>query len=252
MRLFFIGHGSASSISEFMYIVDLFRIRHPWVDVRYWILEFSKLTLTSCFGGCARVCVVVPVMLFSSKHVKYDLCVILGFLQGLNKLGIMLLSSELCSVLLTTKLIAQLIKTLMLNNTALDLSRNLTNSIVVTIFRGGSSLKVNALSYLLSRTLWEGIGCLWCETCFFGLTFPLVSTLRSLMIRASNVIILPVVLFYGDLYSSLRECKHITGCVFSVLTALELLFRHLRRVLLELSLGGCDLCEYKLAFNEAN
>ncbi len=37
LRLFLIGHGSAnaSAASEFEYIVDLFRIRNPRVDVRH-------------------------------------------------------------------------------------------------------------------------------------------------------------------------------------------------------------------------
>ncbi len=117
------------------------------------MLEFNKLSLVSCFGAPVKVCVIAPVMLFSSKHVKCDLCAVSGFLQSLNKSGVVLLASELCSELLTTKLVARLIS-------ALAAGGSLVNSVVVVVFRGGAELGVNALTCFLTRVVWEGSGCL--------------------------------------------------------------------------------------------
>ncbi len=84
------------------------------------MLEFSKLTLVSCFGAPVKICIIAPVMLFNSKHIKYDLCTVAGFLQNLNKFGVVLLAVELCSVLLTTKLIARLVSALIASGSILD------------------------------------------------------------------------------------------------------------------------------------
>ncbi|AUG91464.1 Sirohydrochlorin cobaltochelatase [Candidatus Hodgkinia cicadicola] len=246
LRLFFVGHGSAnaSAASEFAYVVDLFRLSHLWIDVRCWVLEFGKLSLASCFGASVRICVIAPVMLFSSRHVKYDLCTVTGFLQSLNKFGVVLLAIELCSVLLTTKIIARLINALTIGSAILDGSW--INSIAVMVFRGGSELGANTLAHSLTRAVWEGSGCLWCEACYFGLTFPLVNVVKLLASPTRGVVFLPMLLFFGDLYLSLCECKSVAGYVFSTVAAVKVLFKHLERVLFEFSLGECNLCKYRL------
>ncbi|AUG34013.1 Sirohydrochlorin cobaltochelatase [Candidatus Hodgkinia cicadicola] len=246
LRLFFIGHGSAnvSSVSEFVYVVDLFRLCHLWIDVRCWVLEFSKLTLVSCFGMSVKICIIAPVMLFNSKHVKYDLCTVAGFLQNLNKFGVVLLAVGLCSVLLTTKLIARLVSALIASDSTLD--GNWINSVAFMVFRGGSELGVNALAHSLTRVVWEGSGCLWCEACYFGLTFPLVNVVKLLALPTRGVVFLPMLLFFGELYSSLSKCKSVAGYIFSSVAAVNVLFKQLERVLFEFSLGECNLCKYRL------
>ncbi|XXN13671.1 MAG: hypothetical protein AAI902_00335 [Candidatus Hodgkinia cicadicola] len=183
-------------------------------------------------------------MLFNSKHIKYDLCTVTGFLQNLNKFGVVLLANELCSLLLTTKLIARLVNALITGNAVLD--SNLINSVAVMIFRGGSELGANALAHSLARVLWEGSGCLWCEACYFGLTYPLVSVVKSLALLTRGVVFLPMLLFFGDLYLSLCEFKSVSGYIFSTVAAVKVLFKQLERVLFEFGLGECNLCKYRL------
>ncbi|XXM90188.1 hypothetical protein AADW59_00350 [Candidatus Hodgkinia cicadicola] len=247
MRVFFIGHGSASvgSISEFVYVVDLFRIRHNWVEVCYWILEFSGLPLITCFGTYAGICVMVPIMLFSSKHVKRDLCIVCGFLQRLNKLAVILLINDMCLELITLKLVEGLFKPLIISG-RFELSRNLVGLIVCLVFRGSSDFNSNALAFFLSRALWEGIGCAQCVVCFFGLTFPLVDAGHSVLGRCCSVVFLPMLLFYGDLYFSLRSRKFVAGYIFGSFVAVSSLFKLVKRVLYEPSVGGCALCKYRV------
>ncbi len=114
------------------------------------------------------------------------------------------------------------------------------------VFRGGSELGVNALACSLTRVVWEGSGCLWCEACYFGLTFPLANVVKLLALPARGVVFLPVLLFFGDLYLSLCKCKSVSGYVFSNIAAVNVLFKQLGRVLFEFSLGECNLCKYRL------
>ncbi|XXN13842.1 MAG: CbiX/SirB N-terminal domain-containing protein [Candidatus Hodgkinia cicadicola] len=249
IRLFFVGHGSANveSVSEFLYVVDLFRARCYWMDIKHWVLEFNKLSLLSCFGNAAKICAIVPLMLFSSNHVKKDLCTVSKFLQSLNKLGIVLLVDNLHQTLLTTRLFSQLIKALKIGSNCLSLNNSLIDLAIIMLFRGGSDLESNSLAYSFSRILWEGIGCLWCDVCFFGLTFPLINLKRLLALKQHNVIVIPTLLFCGKLYSSV--CLNgllVTGCLFSVNVSINLLFKHITRALFEFGLGGCALCKHKL------
>ncbi len=114
------------------------------------------------------------------------------------------------------------------------------------VFRGGSELGANALAHSLARIVWEGTGCLWCEACYFGLTFPLVNVVKSLASPARGVVFLPMLLFFGDLYSSLCKCKSVSGYIFSNVAAVNVLFKQLERALFEFGLGECNLCKYRL------
>ncbi len=71
--------------------------------------------------------------------------------------------------------------------------------------------------------------------------------MRSLTLRARDVVCLPVLLFYGDLYLSLRGYKRIASYMLCVRAAVAVLFKQLERVLFEFGFGGCNLCKYKLA-----
>jgi len=154
LQLFFITHGSANSNfgAEFVYVIDLFRLWCPLVSVGCWILEFSRLPLLSCFGASANISVIVPVVLFASKHVKHDVCLICGFLQSLDKRKVVVLMDELCSVVLSAQILCYALKKLVLARAVVT---NMANFSVVVAVRGGSEASVNMLAYSLSRALWE-------------------------------------------------------------------------------------------------
>ncbi|XXN19793.1 MAG: hypothetical protein AAJB65_00290 [Candidatus Hodgkinia cicadicola] len=206
----------------------------------YWLLEFSKLPLSKCFKLSKRICVLVPVVLFDSKHIKLDLCVLSRFLQSTRKASVVLLVGGLYSVLISAKLMSKILRTFLVR---FKLQLDIINLIIINVFRGGSELKLNSLAYFNSRVLWEGSGCLWCETFFSGLTFPLVESVIS---WNYNVVVVPMFLFYGDLCVSFRKCKFVAGHVFSEAAGVKLLFKYLRCLLLETGLSSCELCKYRL------
>ncbi|XXM93551.1 hypothetical protein AAHH88_00295 [Candidatus Hodgkinia cicadicola] len=106
-------------------------------------MEFSRLPLLKCFGASARVSVIVPVILFASKHVKRDVCLICGFLQSLNKRRLVILMDELCSVVLSAQALRYTLKKLALAKAGVV---NMVNSSVVAAVRGGSEDWVNTLA----------------------------------------------------------------------------------------------------------
>ncbi|ATY93503.1 Sirohydrochlorin cobaltochelatase [Candidatus Hodgkinia cicadicola] len=246
MQLLFLGHGSSNVnfISEFMYIVDLFRSRHPSIKVRLWVLEFSKLSLMRCLELGVKIYVLIPLILLDSKHVKFDVCVLSRFIQSVRKSSVVLQVGGLCSVLMSVKLVSRLLKTCIICS---GLKFDATNLILIIVFRGSSELKLNALAYSCSRILWEGSGCLWCENFFLGLTFPLFEFTRLLAIWRNNVVVVPLLLFYGNLYFVFQKYKLVTGHVFSEAVGINLLFKYLRRFLFEVGLSSCELCKYRLS-----
>ncbi len=114
-------------------------------------MEFGKLALVSGFDSSAKVSLIVPVMLFSSGHVKRDVCVISNFLQTVGKRNLIAVLSEACAGVVSAPLIGALVR-------HAASAFKLTNCLLVLVCRGGSDSKVNALAYSLKRSLWEGAG----------------------------------------------------------------------------------------------
>ncbi len=70
-------------MAEFVYLVDVFKALHPQFEVGFWLLEFGSLALAPAFGvGKHKLALVVPVLLFSSSHLKRDVCLVCNFLQA--------------------------------------------------------------------------------------------------------------------------------------------------------------------------
>ncbi|MFP2998130.1 sirohydrochlorin chelatase [Candidatus Hodgkinia cicadicola] len=249
MYIFFIGHGSSklAAISEFLYIVDLFKIFHPRIKVGCWLLEFGKVQLTDSFKPLSGISLIIPIMLLNSKHIKYDICVICNYLQLKFKVDIILIIG-ICSNILNTKLVCNLIKQKLLSY---QNKININTNMLVLVYRGGSDISANALSHLIGRLIWEGTGFVWCEIAFIGITFPLIkftSNVRSM----SSKFIVPFLLFYGELYCNLSDnCKGdiLTNYIFNDITSVLAFYRRIRISLNDLGFSGCNFCKYRLLYS---
>ncbi|WP_192573231.1 sirohydrochlorin chelatase [Candidatus Hodgkinia cicadicola] len=242
--MFFLGHGSykIGTTAEFMYIVDLFKTLHPFIGTGFWLLEFGKVQLTDRFDFRFDINIIVPMMLFNSKHVKYDVCLICNFLQSKLKTKLVILITNPCSDLLNVKLICKFFNRCIIN-------RNFGSSsnILVLASRGSSDVHSNSQVYLINRILWEGMGFGWCEVGFIGITFPLLKYLQTTK-TPSNVVVIPLLLFSGDLYNKLnknfKSCI-ITGYIFSHVQSVLIFFKRIRNLFNDYNLNNCVLCKHR-------
>ncbi len=248
--LFYLGHGSnrLSAIAEFVYIVDLFKKMHPHIETGYWMLEFGKTLLVNNFKFGFNINLIVPIMLFSSKHIKYDVCMICNFLQSRLKSKLVIIVIGPCINLLNAKLICALLKQSMFCKC---FSPRISTTMLILVCRGGSDINANALAYSIARLIWEGVGLGWCEVAFIGVTYPLVKYIHAIRCT-SSIIILPFLLFYGELYNKLNYTYSqfiITGYIFSNIQAVLMFFKHVRAVFNDFSINECALCKHRLSYN---
>ncbi|PIM96512.1 Sirohydrochlorin cobaltochelatase [Candidatus Hodgkinia cicadicola] len=244
LYLFFLGHGSykIGTTAEFMYIVDLFKALHPFIETGFWLLEFGKIQLTNKFNFRFDINIIVPMMLFNSKHIKYDVCSICNFLQSKLKPKLVILVTNPCSDLLNVKLICKF-----LNRYKINRSFGTSSNILVLACRGSSDVHSNLQVYRINRILWEGMGFGWCEVGFIGITFPLLEYLQTIK-TSSNVVVIPLLLFYGDLYNKLNKNFNsyiITGYIFSHVQSTLMFFKRVRNLFNDYNLNNCILCKHR-------
>ncbi|PIM95721.1 Sirohydrochlorin cobaltochelatase [Candidatus Hodgkinia cicadicola] len=242
--IFFLGHGSneIGTTAEFIYIVDLFKILHPCTETGFWLLEFGKIPLKTSFNFRFDINIIVPMMIFSSKHIKNDVCILCNYLQSLLKKKIIIMIKNPCSNLLNIKLICKFLDRCKANK-----NFKTSTSTLVLAFRGGSDIQSNSQAYLLSRLLWEGIGFGYCEILFIGVTFPLLNSIQTLKF-SSNIIIIPLLLFYGNLYKQINiNFKHhiITCYIFNHIHSVLTLFRIIKNLFNEYNYNNCILCKHR-------
>ncbi len=87
-------------------------------------------------------------MLFSSKHIKNDICLICNYLQSQLKTKIVIMIKDPCSNLLHVKLICKL-----LNQCRTGSYFKTSTSMLILACRGGSDIHSNSQAYLISRLL---------------------------------------------------------------------------------------------------
>ncbi|PIM94998.1 Sirohydrochlorin cobaltochelatase [Candidatus Hodgkinia cicadicola] len=241
--LFFLGHGSykIGTTAEFMYIVDLFKALHPFIGTGSWLLEFGKVQLIDRFDFRFDINIVVPMMLFNSKHLKYDVCSICNFLQSKLKTKLVILITNPCLDLLNVRLICRLLSRCIINR-----NFGTSSNTLILACRGSSDVHSNSQVYLINRILWEGMGFGWCEVGFIGITFPLLKCFQT--IKTSPNVVVPLLLFSGDLYTKLdknfKSCI-ITGYVFSHVRSVLIFFKRIRNLFNDYNLNNCILCKHR-------
>lgn len=198
------GHGSRNqnAAKEFATLSEGLKSRYPDVAIEYGYLEFCNPVIHSGLDrlkarGIKRV-LAVPGMLFAAGHAKNDIPSVLNTYQAANpelsveygrELGV-----DLKMIRAASERIEEAIKA-----AGEDVARHET--LLMVVGRGSSDPDANSNVSKVMRMLWEGMGFGWAETCYSGVTFPLVEPglEHAAKLGYKRIIVFPYFLFTGVL-----------------------------------------------------
>ncbi|MDO9418689.1 sirohydrochlorin chelatase [Pararhizobium sp.] len=201
------GHGSRNqnAAREFASVSEGLRARYPDIPVEYGYLEFCNPVISAGLDslraqGVTRV-LAVPGMLFAAGHAKNDIPSVLNTYQAQNpgmvinygrELGIDLKMIRAAGDRITEALDAA-------NAEHGDVPRHET--LLMVVGRGSSDPDANSNASKVMRMLWEGMGFGWGETCYSGVTFPLVEPglEHAVKLGYRRIVVFPYFLFTGVL-----------------------------------------------------
>jgi sirohydrochlorin cobaltochelatase len=204
------GHGSrdADAVREFAVVAERLRARYPDWPVEYGYLEFATPIIRDGLDklrarGVTRV-LAVPGMLFAAGHAKNDIPSVLNTYQAQHPemqiqygrdLGIDLKMLRAAGARVEEALAAA----------GDGIPRHET--LLAVVGRGASDPDANSNVAKVMRLLWEGLGFGWGETCYSGVTFPLVEPGLEHAARLGfrRIVVFPYFLFTGVLVSRIYE-----------------------------------------------
>ncbi len=171
------GHGSrdANAVAEFEALANGVRERLPGRAVEFGFLEFARPIIRDGLDklrmrGATDV-LAVPGMLFAAGHAKNDIPSVLNTYQAQNPGVTIRYGRELA---VDPKLLhaagARIDEAL--EHAGDGVSRH--DTLLMVVGRGTSDSDANSNISKVTRLLWEGFGFGWGETCYSGVTFPLV------------------------------------------------------------------------------
>jgi len=259
------GHGSRNqnAAREFAVIAEGLRLRNPETPVEYGYLEFCNPVLTAGLDklkaeGCTRI-VAVPGMLFAAGHAKNDIPSVLNTWAAQNPGVVVNYGRDLGIDTKMLRAAGDRIQDAMVEaNLKLGMVRA-TDTLLMVVGRGASDPDANSNVAKVMRMLWEGLGFGWGETCYSGVTFPLVEPGLDHAARLGykRIIVFPYFLFTGVLvkriYSATDEvaARHpdIQFIKASYLNdhpqVLDTFQDRVHEVLEGQALMNCQMCKYR-------
>ena len=198
------GHGSrdAGAVAEFATVAEGLRRRLPDYPVEYGYLEFATPIIRTGLDrlrerGVDHV-LAVPGMLFAAGHAKNDIPSVLNtYAAGHDGLRIDY-GRELGIDPRMIRAAGDRVRE------ALDAAGGgvpLHETLLMVVGRGASDPDANSNVAKVMRMLWEGLGFGWGETCYSGVTFPLVEPGLEHAARLGyrRIVVFPYFLFTGIL-----------------------------------------------------
>ena len=198
------GHGSRNqnAAREFATLSEGLKARHPDVAIEYGYLEFCDPVINEGLDrlkarGIKRV-LAVPGMLFAAGHAKNDIPSVLNTYQAQNPGMTVEYGRELGVDLKMLRAASDRIEEA-LAGAASGVDRHET--LLMVVGRGSSDPDANSNVCKITRMLWEGMGFGWAETCYSGVTFPLVEPglEHAAKLGYKRIIVFPYFLFTGVL-----------------------------------------------------
>ncbi len=201
------GHGSRNqnAAREFATVAEGLKARYPDTHVEYGYLEFCNPVISEGLDrlrakGITRV-LAVPGMLFAAGHAKNDIPSVLNTYQAQNPGMVINYGRELGIDLKMIRAAGERIQA------ALDTANKeqgevaLHDTLLMVVGRGSSDPDANSNASKVMRMLWEGFGFGWAETCYSGVTFPLVGPGlgHAAKLGYKRIIVFPYFLFTGVL-----------------------------------------------------
>jgi len=201
------GHGSRNqnAAREFATVAEGLRARYPDLPVEYGYLEFCNPVISEGLDklkaqGVERV-LAVPGMLFAAGHAKNDIPSVLNTYQAQNPEMVVSYGRELGIDLKMIRAAGARIKEAIARADHENGPVNQHDTLLMVVGRGASDPDANSNVSKVMRMLWEGFGFGWAETCYSGVTFPLVGPglEHAARLGYKRIIVFPYFLFTGVL-----------------------------------------------------
>jgi sirohydrochlorin cobaltochelatase len=206
-----VGHGSRDTegTEEFHALVERIRARCPDQIVESGFLEFAEPVIQDAFDRCvqrgARAIAALPGMLMAAGHAKNDVPSEVNEAQQRHQEIPIRLARHLHLHPKILRLCQKRIEEA--EAAAEEESPGRENTLLVVAGRGSSDPDANADVHKVTRLLWEGLGFGWAETCYSGVTRPLLKHALPYCQRLGfeRVLVLPFFMFTGRLEKRIRE-----------------------------------------------
>lgn len=204
------GHGSRNedAVREFATVAEGLRGRLPQYPVDYGYLEFATPIIRTGLDnlrdqGVGRV-LAVPGMLFAAGHAKNDIPSVLNAYAARQDGLTVEYGRELGVDLKMTRAAGDRIREV-LDAAGGDVP--LHETLLMVVGRGASDPDANSNVAKVMRMLWEGMGFGWGETCYSGVTFPLVEPGLEHAARLGyrRIVVFPYFLFTGVLVNRIYD-----------------------------------------------
>ena len=209
------GHGSRDedAVREFESVAAGIRARLPHYHVESGFLEFAKPIIRDGLDRLREsghdLVLAVPGMLFAAGHAKNDIPSVLRTYEAQHPEMEIRYGRELA------------IDTKLLTAAGARIEEALTQAgdgiakeetLLMVVGRGASDPDANSNVAKVMRLLWEGFGFGWGETCYSGVTFPLVEPGLEHAARLGyrRIVVFPYFLFTGVL---VKRIYHYTDLV---------------------------------------
>ena len=204
------GHGSrdVGAVAEFEALAGRVQARLPDRCVEYGFLEFARPVigdgLDALVARGVTDILAVPGMLFAAGHVKNDIPSVLNDYQAGNRDVRIRYGRELAVDPRLLRAASERI------TSALDAATGevpLHETLLMVVGRGTSDPDANSNISKIMRMLWEGLGLGWGETCYSGVTFPLVAPALEHAARLGyrRIVVFPYFLFTGILVQRIYD-----------------------------------------------
>ena len=204
------GHGSRDedAVREFKVLSETLIERYPDMPVEYGYLEFAtpiiKEGLAKLTEAGVTDVLAVPAMLFAAGHAKNDIPSVLNRYQAEHKELNIHYGSELGLDTKMTRAAGERIQEALADNPS---NIDTTDTLLMVVGRGSSDPDANSNVSKLTRQVWEGLGFGWAETCYSGVTFPLVEPglEHATRLGFKRIIVFPYFLFTGVLVKRIYD-----------------------------------------------
>jgi sirohydrochlorin cobaltochelatase len=201
--LLVVGHGSrdVDGIEEFYKLAEHLKKTFPERLCATGFLEFATPLISdgveTLLKQGAKTITAVPGMLMAAGHAKNDIPSELNTLQAQNSGLKITYGTELGVHPKMLRAAAARIEEA--EAELADYRRE--DTLLLVVGRGASDSDANSNIAKITRMLWEGMGFGWAETCFIGVTYPLMGDAieRVAKLGYKKVVVFPYFLFTGRL-----------------------------------------------------
>jgi sirohydrochlorin cobaltochelatase len=202
------GHGSRSeaAVEEFRSLAGRIAGRYPDDPVEFGFLEFAQPIIRTGLDALIENGVshirAVPGMLFAAGHVKNDVASVLNDYAAMRNRDGMALKIEFARDLgIDPKMLAAARARIEEAEAQAPAGISREETLLMVVGRGTSDPDANGNIAKIARMLGEGMGFGWSETCYSGVTFPLVAPGLEHAVRLGyrRIIVFPYFLFTGIL-----------------------------------------------------